>query len=826
MSHPNDRSFRQGTRGGDRGTLPSGTVTFLFTDIEGSTKLLRELGPEYATTLAEHHRILREAFDRNRGVEIDTQGDAFFVAFSSPADAVAAAGEAQAGLEEGPVRVRMGVHTGEVDVTDEGYVGLEVHLGARIAAAGHGGQVIVSSTTRPHLGADIVLTDLGEHRLKDFDQPVQLFQLGDRLFPPLKTISNTNLPRPASSFIGRRREVSQVVSLLNDSVRLLTLTGPGGSGKTRLAIEAASELLPDYRAGVFWVGLATLRDPDLVLEAVAQTLGASGELAKHIGEREMLLLLDNFEQVVEAAPHLSRLVESCPNLALLVSSRELLRIRGEVEYPVPPLANPEAVTLFCQRSHLEPTEEIAVLCAHLDNLPLAVELAAARTKALSPSEILERLSDRLDLFKGGRDADPRQATLRATIAWSHDLLSEEEQSMFARLSVFSGGCTAKAAEAICDAQLDTLQSLVEKSLVRRTEDRFWMLETIREFAVEQLAASGEVETIQRRHFDHFLELARSCNLYSDAEGPQRHAVAIPERDNFRAAMDGAVDRGDIDGASGLAIALENLLIMHNPFEAKRRFEALLEAGHRLTDDRRARLLREVGGARHMTGDFEGGRRAYESALKLFRAIGDDAGVAEALHRLATSAIPRGELDRARALLDESVEVGRRTGRPRLEASNLGIRGEVEFLQGNQELGLEMLERSAALAGEIGFVWWQGVMLGVASEFALEVGRMEQAEEWGRQSLAVLRGVGDRQNMVYGLALLAWTAAAQGRAHLAGTLWGAIEAEESRGPIGAWGDERDKYEAAVTRASGPEFDAGRREGRGLSLGEAVELGVGD
>jgi tetratricopeptide (TPR) repeat protein len=528
---------------------------------------------------------------------------------------------------------------------------------------------------------------------------------------------------------------------------------------------------------------------------------------------------------VGAAPDLSRLVESCPNLALLVSSRELLRVRGEVEYAVPPLANPEAVTLFCQRAQLEPTDEIAELCARLDNLPLAIELAAARTKALSPAEILERLSGRLDLFRGGRDADPRQATLRATIGWSHDLLSEDEQRLFARLAVFAGGCTAKSAEAVCDADLDTLQSLVEKSLVRRTDDRFWMLETIREFAVERLEASGEADTINRRHFDHFLEVAEASNLSPDSTGPQRHDLAFPEMDNFRAAMDSAVDRGDIEGASRLANMLENPLIMHNPFEGLRRFEGLVELGGGLTTDRRARLLREVGGARHMTGDTEGGRRAYEESLALFRSLDDPAGMAEALHRLASSAVALGELDRARALLAESREIGSRTSRPRLEALNVGMLGEVEYLQGNKELGIEMLERSAALAGEIGFVWWEGVTIGIASEFALEVGRVEQAEEWGRRSLDVLRGVGDRQNMVYGVALLAWTAALEGRHRRAGVLWGAIEAEESRGPIGAWAAERDKYEAAVTQAPGPEFDAGRREGRTMSLDEAVEFGVG-
>ena len=411
-----------------RSDLPTGTVTFLFTDVEGSTSLLRELGAEaYADALAEHRRVVREACAAKGGVEVDTQGDAFFVAFPSAPGAAAAAQAITDALEPGPISLRIGLHTGTPLVTDEGYVGDDVHFAARVAASGHGGQVLLSQSATRELVDGLSLTDLGEHRLKDIEGAVSIYQLGNETFPPLKTISNTNLPRPASSFIGREREREDVVRELRDGARLLTLTGPGGSGKTRLALEAASELVPAYKAGVFWVGLAALRESSLVTETISQTLGAKDGLAAHIGEREMLLLLDNLEQVIEAAPELATLLTACPNLTLLCTSRELLRVRGEVEYDVPPLASSEAVTLFCERSRLEPSEEIAELCARLDDLPLAVELAAARTKALSPAHILERLSQRLDLLKGGRDAEARQQTLRATIAWSYDLLSEGEQ---------------------------------------------------------------------------------------------------------------------------------------------------------------------------------------------------------------------------------------------------------------------------------------------------------------------------------------------------------------------------------------------------------------
>ena len=485
---------------------PSGTVTLVFTDIEGSTRLLDALGPDaYREALAEHRRVVREAFARHDGYEVDYEGDAFFYAFASAREAVQSAGEALSALAGGPIRIRVGVHTGEPVLDPPKYVGRDVHLAARVMSAGHGGQVLLSEATRALVEADV--RELGRHRLKDFDDAVAMFQLGQESFPPLKTISNTNLPRPISSFVGREREVAEVAALLRDGTRLVTLSGPGGSGKTRLAVEAAGEVVDAFTGGVFWIGLATVRDPEAVPEAIAQTLGAKDDLALYVGDRQLLLLLDNLEQVIVAAPRLGELLSACPNLQLLVTSRELLRIQGEHDYPVPPLAAAEAVELFCVRAQLEPDSTVTELCARLDNLPLAVELAAARTRVLTPAQILERLTQRLDLLKGGRDADPRQQTLRATIAWSHDLLTPAEQELFARLGVFSGGCTIEAAEQIADAGLDTLQSLVDKSLLRHSNGRYWMLETIREYAAERLAEHSEASGLSRRHAEFFLALA-------------------------------------------------------------------------------------------------------------------------------------------------------------------------------------------------------------------------------------------------------------------------------------------------------------------------------
>jgi predicted ATPase len=801
-------------------SLPSGTVTFLFTDIEGSTGLLRKLGEGYVAALAEHRRVLRGAFTRHGGVEVDTQGDSFFVAFPSPISAVAAAGQAQAGLESASIKVRIGLHTGKPTVTDEGYVGLDVHKGARIAASGHGGQVILSVDTKVHLDDTVPLLDLGEHRLKDFDDPVRLFQLGEGRFPPLRTISNTNLPRPASSFVGRQHEVAEILSMLRDAARLITLSGPGGSGKTRLGIEVAKELIPEYWAGVFWVGLTPVRDPALVLQTIAHTLGAQAELTKHIGEREMLLVLDNFEHVVEAAADISHLMETCPNLVLLISSRELLRVRGETEYEVPPLANPEAVTLFCERAQLEPTDEIARLCAHLDNLPLALELAAARTRVLSPAQILDRLSERLDLFRGGRDADLKQSTLRATIAWSHDLLSTEEQRLFARLAVFGGGCTLKAAQAICDADLVALQGLVEKSLVRRDGERFWMLETVREYALERMQDSGEAEELRQRHYDFFLAVARSANISEDVEGPLHMDLVWPEQENFRSALDGAAAHGAIEVALELAMALE-LWLVFIPFEGARRLEGLLNSAAGIPDKLRARTLRVLGGTRHRLGDVEGGIERFQESLTIFRALGDEAGIAGLLHRLAVSALALKDRESARQYLEESLRISRRIGVRRLEANNLYSLGDLACTEGNPELGLDLLQQSATLAAEIGYVWWQALCLLALAEYGLQFRRFKEVEGWAREGLGLAHELKDRVSIPFGLAQLAWAAAARGDATRAGRLWGAIEAEEARTPLGSWETERDQYEASILADTGPGFERGRHEGRQLSLEHAVE-----
>ena len=526
--------------------LPTGTVSLLFTDIEGSTRLLQQVGEYYTDLLEECRQLLRASFQQWNGNVVDTQGDAFFVAFARATDAVSAAVAAQHALashlwpEGVVVRVRMGIHTGEPMLSAENYIGLDVHHAARIMSAGHGGQVLLSQTTRElvehGLSDDVSLRDLGAHRLKDLQHPSHLFQLvigglpAD--FPPLKTLDThpNNLPVQLTSLIGREQEIATVQRLLSrEDVRLLTLTGPGGTGKTRLGLQVAAELSDRLADGVFFVNLAPISDPALVVPTIAQTLEVKETgnqslldlLKVSLRDKHLLLLLDNFEQVISAASQVTNLLAACPKLKIVVTSRAVLHVRGEQEYAVPPLALPdpkrlpdlvalaqyEAVALFIQRAQAVKPEfqvtnanapAVAEICTRLDGLPLAIELAAARSKVLPPQALLARLRQRLAVLTSeARDVPARQQTLRSTIEWSYQLLDAEEQRLFRQLCIFVGGCTLQAAEAVCvtpgdgdttRSVLDGVSSLIDKSLLRQSEQegeepRLVMLETIREYGL-------------------------------------------------------------------------------------------------------------------------------------------------------------------------------------------------------------------------------------------------------------------------------------------------------------------------------------------------------
>jgi predicted ATPase/class 3 adenylate cyclase len=809
------------------GELPTGTVTFLFTDVEGSTRLLHELGPErYAKALAEHRWLLREAFARHKGIEVDTQGDAFFVAFPDAGDALAAAADGQRALGPGAIKVRMALHSGEPIVTEDGYVGMDVHRTARICSTAHGGQVVVSGRTRALVDDELV--DLGLHRLKDLGEPERLFQLGTGRFPPLRSLNATNLPAQPSRLIGRERELAQLVALVADE-RLVTLTGAGGSGKTRLGLHVAAELVEAFPDGVFWAPLAAVTSPELVLPTIASNIGARGELADHIDERRTLLLLDNLEQVLGAAPYLSKLLGRCPNLHLIVTSRALLRIEGERDYVVEPLSSSDAVALFRARAAVaEPADAVVEICRRVDSLPLAVELAAARTKILTPDALLARLEQRLPVLTSGRrDAPQRQRTLRATIEWSYELLDADEKELFARLAVFAGSFDAAAAEEVAGAELDALQALVDNSLVRRwASGRLGMLETIHEFALERLEDSGAAEPFRRRHAEHYLALAESSNLAADAEGPQDHRVLEHEGGNVRAALEWALASGELELGVRLAVGIEGFWVASNPFEGMRWFSLLLGHEGELAPELRARAFRAWGGATFIVGRFEEGARLYEKSLSLYRQLGDERGVGELLHRLALFEFQLGDRVRARALAEKAGELLRRAGFLKGELETIATLGDIEFAEGDHDRGLELTRESIALADEVGFWWWKVASSMILAHNLVGLGRLEEAERWSREALPQAHDIGERQFLLYGLALLARVAARTGRAERAGTLWGAIETEEARGPVGQWEAEREEFATAVLEAASPDFERGRAAGRAITLDEVVEYALAD
>jgi predicted ATPase/class 3 adenylate cyclase len=763
-------------------SLPSGTVTFLFTDIEGSTKLLHELGAEeYSVVLAEHRRVLREAFAANQGVEVDTQGDAFFVAFPTAPGALEAAAQAIDGLAPGPIRVRIGIHTGTPHLSEEGYVGVDVHRAARIAACGHGGQVLVSASTAALAGTN-GLRDLGEHRLKDLSAPERIYQLGGGDFPPLKSLHRTNLPIPSTPFLGRERELHDVDELVSRAdVRLLTLTGPGGSGKTRLALQAAADASERYPDGVFWVPLAPLRDPELVLETAGQAVGARNGLAEHIGDTAMLLLFDNFEHVTEAAPNVAGILASCRRVDLLVTSREPLHISGEQEYPVPSLSPDEGVGFFTARARavkpdFEGDDAVAEICRRLDDLPLALELAAARVKALSPTQLLERLEQRLQLLTGGaRDTPERQRTLRATIDWSHELLADEEKFLFTRLAVFRGGCTLEAAGEVVDASLDALQSLVDKSLLRHSQERFWMLETIREYAAERLEAQGDGETVRQRHADYFLRLAEEAepHLTGSQQAPWLERLEV-EHDNFRLSLDSLRHAGR--GAEELRLvgALMRFWYLRGHLrEGSSRCEEAL-AAHDDQSRSRLKALFGAGLLAHRLGDYQRSDALMQERLELARRLEDAEAVASSMIGIGMAAQLRRDYERAAAAYREAAELARAGGFVWFLGVATGNLGDLLTEQGNYAQARGCFEESLRLFRELGDerkVVEHTVSLGF---LAAREGRSAEAETLLRQGLDYAGPLVDKELTIWCLGELAALAVTNGDAERAARLTGAIE----------------------------------------------------
>jgi predicted ATPase/class 3 adenylate cyclase len=816
-----------------RTDLPSGTVTFLFTDVEGSTKLLDELGAEsYEAALAEHRRVIREACTHYGGVEVDTQGDAFFVAFPTAPGALAAAAEALDGLAPGPIRVRTGIHTGTPHVGNEGYVGVDVHRAARIAACGHGGQVLVSTSAASLLSTDD-LRDLGEHRLKDLSAPERIYQLGGDDFPPLESLHQTNLPIPSTPFLGREHELGELLGLLaREDVRLLTLTGPGGTGKTRLAAQAAGLSSGRYPHGVWWVPLAPLRDSELVLVTAGQALGSKNGLAAHIADKRLLLLFDNFEHLVGAATDLATLLTCCPQLDLVVTSREPLHVTGEQEYPVPPFVPEEGVGFFLARARaVEPDftvdDAVPEICRRLDDLPLAIELAAARVKALSSRQILERLEQRLPLLTGGaRDAPERQRTLRATIEWSHELLSEEERLLFAHMSVFAGGCTLEAAEQVAKADVDTLQSILDKSLLRFSEDRYWMLETIREYAGERLEADGHADELRLRHANWHLALAEEIASAEAVEG--NYDRLEQEHDNFRAAL--AAFRRTSDSASELRLAVHLARFWYGGGhlrEGLMRLDDVLSRADAVPD--RDKLLAHyyAMAIALSRGDLERGEAHARAELEMSRALGaHDFGV-WALVSLGHVERSRGMLDNARVSYEEALALAREVGDDAELAAATSALGQIALLERDFERAADFAQQAIDLAATAH--WDSGVANGLIELAHARVaqGRIAEASAALHEAVAVLEKVPFPESAAALLEVASRILSARRLALQAANLLGA--AASIREEIGKELEpfEKELHDEVLARLQdelGDEFEAARLEGVAMATSDAIALVV--
>jgi predicted ATPase len=799
--------------------------------------------------------LLRDAFTSHGGVEVEMQGDSFHFSFRSAREAAHAALAAQRSLSSfdwptEPIRVRIGLHTGEPAVVEGLYAGLDVHRAARIMSAGHGGQVLISARTVESISAEtpdgLATRDLGEHRLKDLPEPMWLFQLGDGEFPPLASLNNTNLPSAPSPLIGRRAEVDEITTTVRDGARLITLTGPGGTGKTRVAVAAASELVGDFRNGVFFVDLAPITAAELVPSAVARALGVREDAAQplertvaaYLQDRELLLVLDNFEHVLEAAGFLATLLAASPNLRALVTTREPLRIAGELERPLAPLPIGDSTLLFDERARaVDPSfaleecyPEVEAICSSLDRLPLAIELAAARVRLLPPARLLERLDERLPFLTGGRrDAHERQRTLRATIEWSHDLLEADERLAFAGLSVFAGGWTLEGAEAVGVADLSILGSLVEKSLVHTDGVRFGMLETIREYATERLRELPEQVALARRHTAYFADLAERTE--PELRGPdQPLALAILEAefDNMRVALARSIESGFTEGVRLAGYLVYYWYTHGHTREALLTLERLAPAAESATPRLRARLLDAHALFLSLSGSQERALELSAQALELARSAGDDATLGNALviRQMVTGAADDqdGCADAAR----DGIVYGRRTGDTLTLAASLSNLAEYELEAGRisdaERLASESLDLFEGLDDSFNAA---GVLRNLAT-IALVKGDVQQARNFLTRAAEAARDSGSNERHMWVLDGLTRLALIVGRPSLAAQLLGAADAIVRKHEIARFPVDEAHYrkhmrdiQAALSEDT---FAQLYEEGGELTVVEAIQRGL--
>jgi predicted ATPase/class 3 adenylate cyclase len=829
-------------------SLPSGTVTFVFTDIAGSTKMLDEFGEErYAFELDRHREALRAAFARHDGVEVGTEGDSFFFAVPTASQALDAAAEGVQALERGPIRVRVGIHTGTPTLTEEGYVGMDVHRASRIAGAGHGGQVLVSATTAALVDPDrFELVDLGDHRLKDLTRPERIFQLGSGSFPAVRSLSLSNIPAPATPFLGRRRELEQITELLTDpGIRLLTLTGPGGTGKTRLAIQAATRCAEAFPDGCWWVPLAPLSNPSHAVPALAKAMAIEGdaegslpsELAARLEVGASLVLFDNAEHLLPAlAAELAPLVSRARASTFLITSRAPLQMDAEHEFPVPGMSPDDAELFVLSRAEaagigLERTPALASLCDRLDNLPLAMQLAVARLKMFSVDQLVQRLGGVLDLA-GSRDADPRQRTLRATIDWSYSLLGSEEEEAFRRLSVFSGGATVDAIEDVTATDPETLSRLLNQSLIRRQDDRrgprFWMLGTIREFALERFEDAGDAEPVRARHAVYYRSLAERAAVDLDrARGGWLERLDA-ELENLRSALSWCLDRGDHESAQSIAASLGVYWVDRGLLSEMRSWlERSLEAGgdggtaHALASMRLSQV-------RYLQGEYELARTTAEASLAQARVLGEPVDIVRAMFFLAQALEAEGSWTEGWAIEVEALEIARelRATRPRILLVALINLGYTCVARAMHEEAVEYLEEGVALALELGEIADAAAARSNLALALIHVGRVDEA---GRLAAYATMSAIDASDQLLGsecIEVLAAVEVERGNVRFAARLLGSSEALRTAVGYELEPAERTLHDRTLHRIkeelTPTGFAAQWNEGMALSLEEAFAL----